>query len=91
MPGSMPYSLEKGPYLSVIEDYVNGSRGRALETLARLRNGDAIDELDAFDSQPLDAGPYSTDAAPGSLQAGLARLHAGRGRAIGCRRRRSTR
>ena len=60
MPGSMPYSLEKGPYLSVIEDYVNGSRGRALETLAKLRNGDAIDEIDAFDSQPLDAGPYST-------------------------------
>ena len=26
MPGSMPYSLEKGPYLSVIEDYVNGDR-----------------------------------------------------------------
>ena len=25
MPGSMPYSLEKGPYLSVIEDYVNGT------------------------------------------------------------------
>ena len=60
MPGSMPYSLEKGPYLSVIEDYVNGDRGRALETLATLRNGGAIDEIDAFDSQPLDAGPYST-------------------------------
>ena len=59
MPGSMPYSLEKGPYLSVIEDFVNGDRGRALETLARLRNGDDIDQLDTFDSQPLDTGPYT--------------------------------
>lgn len=61
MPGSMPYSLEKGPYLSVIEDYVNGSRARALEALEALRNDDEIDQLAAFDSQPLDAGPYSTD------------------------------
>ena len=60
MPGSMPYSLEKGPYLSVIEDYVNGDRARALTALTSLRNGDAIDQLEAFDSQPLDAGPYST-------------------------------
>ena len=60
MPGSMPYSLEKGPYLSVIEDYVNGDRERALTALTSLRNGDAIDQLEAFDSQPLDAGPYST-------------------------------
>ena len=60
MPGSMPYSLEKGPYLSVIEDYVNGGRERALTALTSLRNGDAIDGLEAFDSQPLDAGPYST-------------------------------
>lgn len=61
MPGSMPYSLEKGPYLSVIEDYVNGSRGRALEALIALRAGSAIDQLSAFDSQALDAGPYTTD------------------------------
>ena len=80
MPGSMPYSLEKGPYLSVIEDYVNGDRGRALETLARLRNGDDIAQLDTFDSTTARRRALQRGTAPPSLQAGLARLPARRQR-----------
>ncbi|MGQ0431539.1 MAG: hypothetical protein ACT452_03925 [Microthrixaceae bacterium] len=60
MVGSMPYSLEKGPYFSVIEDFANGSRARMIETLAHLRSGAPISQLRALDSTTLDKGPYST-------------------------------
>jgi len=36
VPG-MPYHLEKGPWLSVLEDYLNGTPDGAIDALARLR------------------------------------------------------
>lgn len=33
----MPYHLEKGPWLSVLEDYLNGEEGRSLSFLYQLR------------------------------------------------------
>lgn len=60
MPGSMPYSIEKGPYFSVIEDFANGSSARMLATLEHLRANKPIADLPALDSTTLDAGPYST-------------------------------
>jgi hypothetical protein len=60
MVGSMPYTLEKGPYFSVIEDFANGSLERMLDTLAHLRAGGRISQLRALDSTTLDTGPYST-------------------------------
>lgn len=62
MVGSMPYSLEKGPYFSVLEDYVNGSRQRARSALEELRAGAPIATIGALDSKTLDAGPYDTAA-----------------------------
>ncbi|MGH9275340.1 MAG: hypothetical protein ACRDZU_11900 [Acidimicrobiales bacterium] len=61
MPGGMPYSLEKGPYFSVIEDFANGSSLRMLQSLRHLRQGLPISDLPALDSTTLDAGPYNTD------------------------------
>jgi hypothetical protein len=55
----MPYSLEKGPYFSVIEDFVNGSSLRSLQALRHLRTGLPITQLHALDSVTLDAGPYT--------------------------------
>ena len=60
MVGSMPYSLEKGPYFSVIEDFANGSQARLVQTLTHLRSGGAIADLGAMDSTTLDKGPYTT-------------------------------
>ena len=78
MPGSMPYSLEKGPYLSVIEDYVNGDRERALDRadLAAQRRRDRPARRLRLTAARRRALQHRR--APRSLQAGLARLQARR-------------
>jgi hypothetical protein len=38
MPGSMPFHLEKGPYLSVLESFCNDDRDRLVAALASLRD-----------------------------------------------------
>lgn len=55
---AMPYSMEKGPYLSVIEDFVNGDQTRAASALEGLRNGDPIADIGALD-HPIPGSPYT--------------------------------
>lgn len=55
--GSMPYTLEKGPYWSVIESYVNDDRDRAVEALAQLEAGASLADLPALASTTLDLPP----------------------------------
>lgn len=45
----MPYALDKGPYFSIVEDFVNGDRGRAVLALERLRAGHPIADLGPLD------------------------------------------
>jgi hypothetical protein len=61
MPG-MPYHLEKGGWLSVLDDYLNGRPGRSAEVLERLRDGATpVPETGFLDSPALDVDPdYST-------------------------------
>ena len=40
MPG-MPYHLEKGPWLSILEDYLNADAYRLIEALRHFRNSRA--------------------------------------------------
>lgn len=60
MPG-MPYHLEKGPWLSVLEDYLNADAARSLATLAKLRSGAPLAETGFLETGVLDDDPvYST-------------------------------
>ena len=59
----MPYHLEKGPELEVLEDYLNGDATRALAALAKLRKGVPLASIGGFDSTSLDHGPLNTFAA----------------------------
>lgn len=57
----MPYHLEKGPWLTILEDYLNGERGRSLRFLRELRalrdsNG-SLREIAFLDTPALDADP----------------------------------
>ena len=61
MVGSMPYSLEKGPYLAVMEDFVNGSEDRMKQVLTGLRNGDPIASNGSFNSSTLNGSPLDHD------------------------------
>ena len=61
MPTGMPYSLEKGPYFSVIESYTNKSSINMLTALRHLRKGLPITQLKALDSTTLDSGPYNKE------------------------------
>jgi hypothetical protein len=54
MTGTMPYSLEKGPYFEVLEDFINGSVEHITDTLEALRNGDAITSIPSITSTTLD-------------------------------------
>ena len=54
----MPYSMEKGPYFSVIEDFLNADKVRAFEALLRLRSGDPIADVGAVDHQ-IPGSPYT--------------------------------
>jgi hypothetical protein len=66
MPG-MPYHLEKGPLLSVLDDFCNrGDDQRLLRALGRLRAGDRLRDIGAFDSPNLynPAWPWPYDAEP---------------------------
>jgi len=54
MPVPMPYYLEKGPFFSVLEDYLNGlSRADLARGLERLRAGDEWDVFEVFGSRSL--------------------------------------
>ncbi|MGH9137434.1 MAG: hypothetical protein ACRD0G_10365 [Acidimicrobiales bacterium] len=65
----MPYHLEKGAWLTLLEDYVNGSGARALAALRALRTTTPLTELDFVASPALDGDPdYPTlDARRGHL------------------------
>jgi hypothetical protein len=53
MPG-MPYHLEKGPLLSVLDAFCNkGSDARLVTALVNLRNGARLTDIGAFDSPNL--------------------------------------
>lgn len=68
MVGTMPIGLEKGPYLAVLEDFVNGSAGRMKQVLRGLRSGRPIAELGGFSSTTLQPGEIgSGEAAMRSL------------------------
>ena len=62
MSGTMPYSLEKGPYLSVMEDFANAGLSRLVQTLDDLRNGVPIAQNPVLASPALDGGPYDFPA-----------------------------
>jgi hypothetical protein len=47
----MPYAMEKGPYLSIVEDYLNGELDRAVKALEDLREGAAVVDLGPLDGQ----------------------------------------
>jgi hypothetical protein len=64
MPG-MPYHLEKGPWLTVLEDYLNGQPGRSVDALQQLRQsqatGSPLADLAWLASPALDGDPdYET-------------------------------
>ena len=53
MPG-MPYHLEKGPLLSVLDSFCNtGSTQRLTTALVQLRNGASLPQIGVFDSPNL--------------------------------------
>lgn len=56
----MPFHLEKGPELEVLEDFLNSSTDRAVDALGRLRSGVPLAEAGGFDSTSLDHGPNNT-------------------------------
>lgn len=60
MPG-MPYHLEKGPWLSILEDYLNASTERLLEALDELRRVERgerrLSDLEVFHSPSFDGDP----------------------------------
>ncbi len=62
MPG-MPYHLEKGGWLSVLEDYLNGAPGRSAQVLALLRNPSVpVSDTGFLQSPALDKDPdYETE------------------------------
>lgn len=55
MPG-MPYHLEKGPVLSVLESFCNDDRARLVQALDDLENGVPLADLGPFDDPHL-VGP----------------------------------
>ncbi len=60
MPG-MPYHLEKGPVLSVLEDLLRRNTSALEQLLERLRDPTiALAEVGGLDSTTLNAGPYPT-------------------------------
>ncbi len=70
MPG-MPYHLEKGAWLSVLEDYLNGDPSRTATVLALLRDQDLpVTDTGFLESPALDGDPeYRTaDARQEHLQ-----------------------
>ena len=60
MPG-MPYHLEKGPVLSVLEDVLRGPTAQVENILTRLRDPSVpLAEVGGLDSTTLNAPPYPT-------------------------------
>lgn len=62
MPG-MPYHLEKGAWLSVVEDYLNGDAQRPLDALEQLRSNTPIAQMDWITTVSLDGDPDYPDTA----------------------------
>lgn len=73
MPG-MPYHLEKGPWLSILEDYLNADSARLIDALAQFRasrdHSTSLGVSPFFDSDSFDGDPdYQTpDARRGHMQ-----------------------
>lgn len=63
----MPYHLEKGPWLTILEDYLNGERGRSLQFLTELRGlrsgGGLMRDIAFLDTPALDADPDNPNPA----------------------------
>jgi len=57
----MPYALEKGPYFSILESYLNDDRDRAHAGLLALRSGAPMSEIGVLDP-PIAGSPYGPDA-----------------------------
>lgn len=53
MPIPMPYYLEKGPFLAVLEDFVAGPQAHLVDLLRRLRQGDGWETFNFFGSPTL--------------------------------------
>ena len=57
----MPYHLEKGPWLTILEDYLNGERGRSYRFLVELRGlrdtGGRMRDIAFLDTPALDSDP----------------------------------
>jgi hypothetical protein len=64
MPGSMPFHLEKGPYLSVLESFCNDDRDRLVAALVSLRDpSQPVPEIGRLlESSAITSGPYTTGA-----------------------------
>jgi len=60
MPG-MPYHLEKGAWLSVVEDYLNGDALRALDALDELRSNTPIGAMNWIGTAALNGDPDYPD------------------------------
>jgi hypothetical protein len=59
----MPYHLEKGPVLSVLEDLLGGTTAQLGALLGRLRDPNVdLAEVGGLDSTTLDVPPYPTKA-----------------------------
>jgi hypothetical protein len=59
MVGTMPILFEKGPYLEVMEDFVNGSPARMKKALKGLRDGKSILDLGGLDTASIDGANLS--------------------------------
>lgn len=59
----MPYAMDKGPYLSIMEDFVNGNRTRARLALETLRDTTVpvADLAVLSDSDSISGGPLSAE------------------------------
>lgn len=53
----MPYHLETGPNLEVLEDFMNGDVDRLVKALSQLRGTTPLCDIGVFDSTTLDGGP----------------------------------
>ena len=55
----MPYHLEKGPIISVLEAFANGTAKELGVALTKLRNGDPLVEIGVVDSKTLKSKTFA--------------------------------
>lgn len=55
----MPYHLEKGPIISVLEAFANGTAKQLGVALTKLRNGDPLVEIGVVDSKTLHSKTFA--------------------------------